>query len=71
MSIYLQTDTASLAAEEGFNESQMSIQSSFTKLSSGYSINTAADDAAGLGFRPASTPKSPPTRRVAKRERRR
>jgi flagellin len=50
MSIYLQTNTASLAAEEGFNESQMSIQGDFTKLSTGYKINTAADDAAGLGL---------------------
>jgi len=50
MAIYLQTNTSALVAEMYFNKSQESIQSSFTKLSSGYRINSAADDAAGLGI---------------------
>jgi flagellin len=50
MAIYLQTNTQALVAEMHFNQSQMSINSSFTKLSSGYRINSAADDAAGLGI---------------------
>ncbi len=50
MAIYLQTNVSSLIAENGFNSSTQSIQSSFTKLSTGYRINSAADDAAGLGI---------------------
>ncbi|HZU81971.1 MAG TPA: flagellin [Polyangiaceae bacterium] len=50
MAIYLQTNTSSLVAEMHFNSAQESLQSSFTKLSSGYRINSAADDAAGLGI---------------------
>jgi flagellin len=50
MSIYLQTNNAALGAEENFATTQSSLQSSFTKLSSGYRINSAADDAAGLGI---------------------
>jgi len=50
MAIYLQTNTSALIAENGFNMSTDSIKSSFTKLSTGYRINSAADDAAGLGI---------------------
>ncbi len=50
MAIYLQTNTSALFAEQNFNTTQMSLNSSFTKLSSGYRINSAADDAAGLGI---------------------
>jgi flagellin len=50
MAIYLQTNTSALVAEMHFNQSQQQISSSFTKLSSGYRINSAADDAAGLGI---------------------
>jgi flagellin len=50
MALYLQSNTAALVAQNYFNKSQMSIQSSFSKLSSGYRINSAADDAAGLGI---------------------
>jgi flagellin len=50
MALYLQTNTAALTAESYFNQSQSAINSSFTQLSSGYRINSAADDAAGLGI---------------------
>ena len=50
MALYLQTNTASLIAETYFNQSNSQIQQSFTQLSSGYRINSAADDAAGLGI---------------------
>ncbi len=50
MALYLQTNNSAAVAEMYFNQSQASIQSSFTKLSSGYRINSAADDAAGLGI---------------------
>jgi flagellin len=50
MSLDLQTNISALIAESNFNMSESSIQSSFEKLSSGYRINSAADDAAGLGI---------------------
>jgi flagellin len=50
MALYLQTNNSALVAEMHFNTSQSQIQGSFTKLSSGYRINSAADDAAGLGI---------------------
>lgn len=50
MALYLQTNNSALVAEMHFNHSQSQIQGSFTKLSSGYRINSAADDAAGLGI---------------------
>jgi flagellin len=50
MALYLQTNNSALIAENYFNMSNSAIQGSFTKLSSGYRINSAADDAAGLGI---------------------
>jgi flagellin len=50
MALYLQTNVQSMIAENYFNQSNSAIQSSFTQLSSGYRINSAADDAAGLGI---------------------
>jgi flagellin len=50
MALYLQTNNSAQVAEMYFNKSQSSIQGSFTKLSSGFRINSAADDAAGLGI---------------------
>ncbi|MGA7122584.1 MAG: flagellin [Polyangiaceae bacterium] len=50
MSIYLQTNVSSMVAEGNFNQNQMAIQNSFTQLSSGYRINSAADDAGMLGM---------------------
>lgn len=48
--IDLQTNVAALEAETNFGRTQNSVESSFQKLASGYRINTAADDAAGLGI---------------------
>jgi len=50
MAVDLITNVSSLVAEANLNETQMSVQGSFTKLSSGLRINSAADDAAGLGI---------------------
>ncbi len=50
MALYLQTNVQSMIAENYFNHSSSAVQSSFTQLSSGYRINSAADDAAGLGI---------------------
>jgi len=50
MALYLQTNNSALIAQNYFNMSNSAIQSSFTKLSSGYRINSAADDAEGLGI---------------------
>jgi flagellin len=50
MALYLQTNVQSMIAENNFNKSQVAVQNSFTQLSSGYRINSAADDAAGLGI---------------------
>ena len=50
MGLYLQTNDAANVANAYFNDSQQMVQQSFTKLSSGYRINSAADDAAGLGI---------------------
>jgi flagellin len=50
MPIDLQTNIAALTAQGNFNLTQSMIQTSFTKLSSGYRINSAADDAAGLSI---------------------
>ncbi len=50
MALYIQTNSAALFAEQNFNMTQTQLNGSFTKLSSGYRINSAADDAAGLGI---------------------
>jgi flagellin len=50
MALYLQSNSSALIAENYFNMSNSAIQQSFTQLSSGYRINSAADDAAGLGI---------------------
>jgi flagellin len=46
----LNTNIAALTAEGHLSRTQNSVQSSFQKLSSGLRINSAADDAAGLGI---------------------
>jgi len=48
--ISLLTNVASLDAQRNLNATQGSLQDSITKLSSGMRINSAADDAAGLGI---------------------
>ncbi|MEM1029731.1 MAG: flagellin [Myxococcota bacterium] len=46
----INTNVASLNAQNQLKGTQMSLQKSFERLSSGFRINTAADDAAGLGI---------------------
>ena len=46
----INTNMSSLIAQNNLNNTQNAIQSSLSKLSSGYRINTAADDAAGLAI---------------------
>lgn len=48
MPMYIQTNVASLQAQTNLNSSRLGLQKSFERLSSGYRINTAADDAAGM-----------------------
>src|SRR5208283_157995 len=50
MPVDLITNVSSLIAETNLNATQNSLQGSFEKLSSGMRINSAADDAAGLGI---------------------
>ncbi len=44
------TNIASLEAQKNLARNQMSLQQSFNRLSSGFRINSAADDAAGLAI---------------------
>jgi flagellin len=48
--LYINTNVASLRAQNSLALSQDKLQKSFQRLSSGYRINSAADDAAGLGI---------------------
>ncbi len=50
MSLFVQTNLTSLKAQENFSKTQLSLSKTMQKLSSGYKINSAADDAAGLGI---------------------
>ncbi len=50
MSLFIQTNVASMVAQNNVTKSQHALSSNFAKLSSGYRINSAADDAAGLGI---------------------
>jgi flagellin len=50
MSIVVQTNVASLQAQKNLSSNQKSLAASFNKLSSGFRINSAADDAAGLAI---------------------
>lgn len=49
MALYLQTNPASLEAQRNLANTQRALGQNFQRLSSGYRINSAADDAAGLG----------------------
>ncbi len=49
MPLYINTNVASLQSQKNLNKAQATLQRSFQRLSSGYRINSAADDAAGLG----------------------
>ena len=50
MGISLLTNVASLVAQDNLNKTQHYLSASIEKLSSGQRINSAADDAAGLGI---------------------
>jgi len=50
MSIVVQTNVASLQAQKNLSMNQKALAQSFNKLSSGYRINSASDDAAGLAI---------------------
>ena len=50
MALYIQTNLASMVAQNNLAGSQRALTSNFERLSSGYRINSAADDAAGLGI---------------------
>lgn len=50
MALFIQTNTASLQAQKNLLGNQDKLQRSFARLSSGFRINTAADDAAGLAI---------------------
>ncbi len=50
MPIVTQTNVASLETQKNLHRAQASLNKSFNRLSSGYRINSAADDAAGLAI---------------------
>lgn len=50
MPIVTQTNVASLETQKNLGRAQSMLQKSFNRLSSGYRINSAADDAAGLAI---------------------
>jgi flagellin len=50
MALTIQTNVASLQAQKNLSSVQKGLNVSFNRLSSGYRINTAADDAAGLAI---------------------
>lgn len=50
MAISIQTNVSSLNAQRNLQSTQLSLDSSLSKLSSGYRITKAGDDAAGLGI---------------------
>jgi flagellin len=50
MALNIQTNIASLSAQINVQRNQNQLMASFQKLSSGYRVNSAADDAAGLAI---------------------
>src|SRR3954471_16239479 len=50
MAVTINTNVGSLSAQNNLSKTQASLSKSFARLSSGYRINTAADDAAGLAI---------------------
>lgn len=50
MALYLQTNVSSLQSQKNLVSNQANLLKSFNRLSSGYRINSAADDAAGLAI---------------------
>jgi flagellin len=50
MALNIQTNVASLEAQRNTMKNQSALMKSFARLSSGFRVNSAADDAAGLGI---------------------
>src|SRR5258708_11638140 len=50
MSLTIPTNVASLEAQKNLSRNQAALAQSFNRLSSGFRINSAADDAAGLAI---------------------
>ena len=50
MALNIQTNVASLEATRNVSRNQRALSTSYNKLSSGFRVNTAADDAAGLAI---------------------
>lgn len=50
MGLVIQTNVASMEAQKNLVRNQKLLQSSYNRLSSGFRVNTAADDAAGLAI---------------------
>jgi len=50
MALYIQTNVSSLEAQKNLGFNQSALQLSFNRLSSGFRINSAKDDAAGLAI---------------------
>src|SRR5689334_5292318 len=50
MSLNIQTNVASLEAQKSLYGNQKALMKSFNRLSSGFRVNSAADDAAGLAI---------------------
>jgi flagellin len=50
MPLYIQTNVASSVAQNSLARTQNAMAQNFSKLSSGFRINSASDDAAGLGI---------------------
>lgn len=50
MAVVINTNVASLGAQRTLNRTTQSLQKNIERLSSGYRVNRAADDAAGLGI---------------------
>src|SRR5882762_6491165 len=50
MALVIQTNVASLTAQQNLNNVSKGLSMSFNRLSSGFRINSAADDAAGLAI---------------------
>lgn len=58
MALAINTNTASLNAQRNLNTSQTSLKTSMQRLSSGLRVNSAKDDAAGLGIAEKMTAQS-------------
>ena len=50
MPLYIQTNVSSMVAQSNLGKTQIALATSFARLSSGFRINSSADDAAGLGI---------------------